>query len=137
MSPMRVVLAALAGFVLYFAMGAVVFAMSPLRHEFERYPAVYRSAEGIKKTMPFGMAAMLLAMLCLAALYALLGGTGAGWVQGTRFGALIGAFSVCSFVIHNHVNLNIGWRLTIGQAIAYFVQWTLVGTVIGLVYRRS
>jgi hypothetical protein len=37
-------------------------------------------------------------------------------------------------VIHNYVNLNIGLKLTLGQAVAYFVEWTVVGIVIGLVY---
>jgi hypothetical protein len=56
-------------------------------------------------------------------------------LDGVRFGALIGVFAVCSFVIHNHVNLNIGLRLTLGQAVAYFLEWTFVGAVIGLIYR--
>jgi hypothetical protein len=33
------------------------------------------------------------------------------------------------------VNLNIGLKLTLEQALAYFIQWTLVGLVIGLIYR--
>jgi hypothetical protein len=33
------------------------------------------------------------------------------------------------------MNLNIGLRLTIGQAVAYFIQWTIVGLVMGLIYR--
>ena len=48
---------------------------------------------------------------------------------------LAALFAVCAFVVHNHVNLNIGLSLTVGQAIAYFVEWTLVGLVIGLIYR--
>jgi hypothetical protein len=47
----------------------------------------------------------------------------------------VGAYAVGSFVLHNHVNLNIGLRLTLGQAVAYFFQWTVVGVVIGLIYR--
>src|ERR1035438_6447508 len=34
---------------------------------------------------------------------------------------------------HNYVNLNIGLKLALGQAVAYFVQWTIVGIVIGLI----
>jgi hypothetical protein len=55
--------------------------------------------------------------------------------QGARFGGLVGAYAVGAFVLHNHVNLNIGLRLTLGQAVAYFFQWTVVGVVIGLIYR--
>jgi hypothetical protein len=60
---------------------------------------------------------------------------GSGAAEGARFGALIGLFAVGSFVLHNYVNLNIGLKLTLEQALAYFIQWTLVGLVIGLIYR--
>jgi uncharacterized membrane protein len=55
--------------------------------------------------------------------------------EGARFGALIGVFAVCAFVVHNYVNLNIGLKLTLEQAVAYFVEWTVAGIVIGLIYR--
>jgi hypothetical protein len=42
---------------------------------------------------------------------------------------------VCTFVVHNHVNLNIGLDLTLNQAVAYFVEWVATGIVIGLTYR--
>jgi uncharacterized protein DUF1761 len=131
----RVALAGFAAFLAYFALGALFFTAAPMRNEFMQYPAVYRSQEGIKRTMPGGMAAMLLAMLVLAVLYAMVYREGSGLAEGARFGALIGVFSVCSFVIHNYVNLNIGLKLTIQQAAAYFVEWTVCGIVIGLVYR--
>jgi uncharacterized membrane protein len=50
-------------------------------------------------------------------------------------GVLIGIFVVCAFVLHNYVNLNIGLKLALGQAVAYFVQWAIVGIVIGLIYK--
>jgi len=40
-------------------------------------------------------------------------------------------------VIHNYVDLNIGLKLTLGQAVAYFVEWTVVGIVIGLIYKPA
>jgi hypothetical protein len=80
---------------------------------------------------------MFVAMLVLAALYALSYQGGSGVAEGTRFGVLVGVFAVCAFVIHNHVNLNIGLRLTIAQAAAYFVEWTIVGIVIGLIYTAT
>jgi len=74
--------------------------------------------------MPAGMAAMFAAMVALAVIYAMLYQGGSGVVEGTRFGALIGVFAVCAFVVHNYVNLNIGLKLTLEQAAAYFVEWT-------------
>jgi hypothetical protein len=132
----RILLAAVGGFVAYFAIGGLAFGLLPwLKNEFMKYPAVYRSQEGIKSTMPAGMAFMFLAMVVLAMIYSMLYRGGSGMVEGARFGALIGAFSVCSFVVHNYVNLNIGLKLTIEQGIAYFVEWVAVGIAIGLIYR--
>ena len=120
---------------MYFARGFLFFAAGPLRGEFLKYPAVYRSQESMKGVMPVGMAAMAIAMFVLAILYAMVYRGGFGLAEGARFGALIGTSALCAFVLHNHVNLNIGWGLTLGQAIAYFVEWTAVGVAIGLVYR--
>ena len=131
----RIFLAAAAGFIVYFIFGGLSFAVSSMKNEFLKYPAVYRSAEGIKSVMPAGMAAMFIAMAALATLYAMLYKGRSGLIEGTRFGALIAIFSVCSFVIHNYVNLNIGMRLTIQQSIAYSVEWVLVGVTIGLIYK--
>ena len=132
----RVLLAAVGGFVAYFAFGFVVFGALPwLREEYAKHPAIFRNQDGIKRVMPIGMLAMFVAMLVLAVLYAMSWQQGYGPLEGVRFGALIGLFAVCSFVLHNHVNLNIGWPLTWKQAIAYFVEWTLVGAVIGWIYK--
>jgi hypothetical protein len=133
----RVVLAAFCAFVAYFVLGGLMFTRGTLRSEFLKYPAVYRSQEGIKSVMPAGMGAMFVAMLALAVIYAMLYRGGSGVVEGARFGALIAVFSVCSFVIHNYVNLNIGLKLTVQQAIAYTVEWIMVGVVIGFVYRPA
>jgi hypothetical protein len=132
----RVFLAALGGFAAYFVLGGLSFAVLPsLRNEFLKYPAVYRSQDGIKSVMPAGMAAMFVAMVVLAVIYAMLYHGGSGVAEGARFGALIGVFSVCAFVVHNYVNLNIGLKLTLEQAAAYFVEWVVTGIVIGLIYR--
>jgi len=56
-------------------------------------------------------------------------------MEGARLGVLIGIFVVCGFVLHNYVNLNIGLKLALMQAAAYFLQWTIVGIVIGLIYK--
>jgi hypothetical protein len=131
----RTALAALGAFVAYFVVGALVAALPSLRNEFLKYPTVYRSKEAMKNVMPAGMVAMFLAMLVLAVIYAMLYQGGSGVVEGTRFGALIGVFAVCAFVLHNYVNLNIGLKLTLEQAAVYFVEWMVVGIVIGLIYK--
>jgi len=134
----RVALAGLGAFIAYFIAGFILFTMvPPLRNEFMKYPAVYRSQDGIKSVMPYGMLAMLVAIMALAVIYAMLYKGDSGIVEGATFGVLIGIFAIGSFVVHNYVNLNIGLALTIQQAIAYFIEWVIVGIVIGLIYRPA
>ena len=136
MSYGRIALAAVGAFVAYFVIGGLSFGLVPsLRNEFLKYPAVYRSQEEIKSIMPGGMAAMFVAMVVLAVIYAMLYRGGSGLAEGSRFGTLVGIFAICSFVIHNYVNLNIGLKLTLQQSVAYFIEWLVVGIVIGLIYR--
>jgi hypothetical protein len=132
----RIALAAIGAFVAYFVAGGAAFGLVPsLRNEFLKYPAVYRSQDGIKSVMPVGMAAMFVGMVVLVVLYAMLYRGGSGVAEGARFGALIGVFAVCAFVVHNYVNLNIGGKLTLQQSVAYLVEWIVTGVVIGLIYR--
>jgi hypothetical protein len=136
MNTTRVVLAALGAFVAYFAAGGIMFAAMPwLKTEFMKYPAVYRSKEGMMKVMPAGMAAMFVSIVVLAVLYAMGYHGGSGVVEGARFGALIGVFAVGAVTMHDFVNLNIGWKLAVEQSVAYFVEWVVVGIVIGVIYR--
>jgi hypothetical protein len=134
----RVALSALGGFIAYFIVGGILFGVLPsLKNEFLKYPNVYRTQEGIKSVMPVGMAAMFVAIAALAVIYALIYQGGSGLAEGARYGALIGIFSIGSFVVHNYVNLNIGGKLTLQQSVAYFVEWLVVGMVIGLIYRPT
>jgi hypothetical protein len=131
----RIFLASFAAFVVYFVIGGLWFSIPAFRAEFSAHPAVYRSQESVRTVMPGGMAAIFVSMLVLAVLYAMLYKGGSGLAEGARFGALIGVFAICAFVIHNYVNLNIGLRLTILQSATYMVAWLITGIVIGLIYR--
>lgn len=132
----RIALASLGAVVAYFAYGFAMFAAWPsLQTEFLKYPNVYRPKDEMMKVMPYGMIAILIAIVVVAILYAKIYFAGSGVVAGIGFGALIGLFSVCTFAIHNYINLNIGIRLTVYQCIAYFIQWVVVGAAIGLIYK--
>jgi len=134
----RLVLAALGGTVAYFAFGFLLFALFPaLVNESRKYPAVYRTPEAMKEVAPVGLAATFVAILVVAVMYAMMYGGGSGLSAGVRVGVLIGLFAVCGFVFHNYVNLNIGLKLVVLQAVAYFMEWAIVGVVIGLIYRRA
>ena len=129
-------LAALGGTVAYFAFGFLLLWLVPaLINESRKYPAVFRSKEKMMAVMPIGMAATLMAILVVAILFAMIHPGGSGAMEGARLGVLIGLFVVCAFVLHNYANLNIGLKLALAQAVAYFVQWTIVGIVIGLIYK--
>jgi hypothetical protein len=131
----RIALAALGATVAYFVLGGILFAALPtLQKEFMKYPAVYRTKDDMKRVMPVGMISIFVEILVVAVLYAMAYPSGGGAANGAQFGALIGVFAVCGFALHNHMNLNIGIRLTVGQAIAYFLQWLAVGIAISFIY---
>ncbi len=132
----RLALAALGGTVASFAFGFLVFWLVPgLIKEGHKYPAVFRPKEEMNKVMPVGLVGTLMSILVVAIIFAMIHQRGSGTTEGARFGVLIGIFVVCAFVLHNYVNLNIGLKLALGQAVAYFVQWTIIGIVIGLIYK--
>jgi uncharacterized membrane protein len=60
---------------------------------------------------------------------------GAGVAAGLQFGVLLAVFQLGSFVLHNHMLLNIGRRQSTLQGIAFTAEWIAVGVVISLVYR--
>jgi hypothetical protein len=134
----RIALASVGATVAYFVYGFVMLAAWPsMKTEFKKYPNVYRSEEGMMKVMPYGMVAILIGIVVVAILYAKIYPADGGIVSGAYLGALIGLFSVCMFVIHNYINLNIGLKLTLYQSIAYFIQWVIVGAAIGLIYKPA
>ena len=131
----RLGLAALGGTVASFAFGFLVLLLAPaLFEEARRYPAVFRPLEEMNTVMPFAIVASFIGILVVAIIFSMIRRGGSGATQGARLGVLIGIFAVCN-VMHNYVNLNIGAKLALGQAAAYFVQWTIVGIVIGLIYK--
>jgi hypothetical protein len=129
-------LAALGGTVASFAFGFLLFWLVPaLINEGHKYPAVFRPKEEMMKVMPIGLVGTLISILVAAIIFAMIHPGGSGTAEGARFGVLIGIFVICVFVLHNYVNLNIGLKLALMQAVAYFFQWTIIGVVIGLIYK--
>ena len=131
----RIALAALAALVAYFIVGGIFFTVPAMRAEFAKYPAIYRTGEAINSVMAVGVLGILLAIGAAAAIFARMHPAGAGIKAGIKFGVILAVFHLGSFVLHNHMNLNIGWRLSTLQGIAYTAEWIVVGVVISLVYR--
>lgn len=131
----RLALAALGGTVASFAVGFLVLLLVPaLFEEAHKYPAVFRPEEEMMTVMPIALVATFIAILVVAIIFALTHRGGSGTAKGVRLGVLFAIFAVCN-VLHNYVYLNIGLKLAMGQAAAYFVQWTIVGLVVGLIYK--
>jgi hypothetical protein len=115
----RIVAAAVAATVVDAIYGFLVYG-TLLANEFARFPGVYRSNEA-------GM----------AYLYAKGYDGGSGVVEGARFGVLLGIFIAAIFAGINYATLNIGRRHSLEMAVAGFIEWTLAGIAIGLVYKPS
>jgi hypothetical protein len=131
----RLALAALGGTVASFAFGFLVLWLVPaLFEEGHKYPAVFRPKEEMMSVMPIALVATFISILVVAIIFAMTRQAGSGIAGGVRLGVLVGIFAICN-VLHNYVNLNIGLKLALGQAAAYFLQWTVVGIVIGLIYK--
>ena len=131
----RIALAAFAALVAYFMVGGIFFAVPAMKTEFAKYPAVYRTGDAINSVMAVGMFGILLAVTAAAVIFARMHPAGAGLREGLKFGVILAVFQLGSFVLHNHMLLNIGWRQSALQGIAYAAEWIAVGVVINLVYR--
>lgn len=131
----RIALAALAALVAYFIVGGIFFAIPAMSAEFAKYPSIFRTGEAINSVMAVGVLGILLAIGAAAVIFARMHPAGAGIEAGIKFGVILAIFQLGSFVLHNHMLLNVGWRLTMLQGVVYMAEWIVVGVVISLVYR--
>ena len=131
----RIVLAALAAQVSYFLVGGIFFAIPAYKAEFEKFPAVYRGGKTSGSVMGLGMFGILIAIVTATTIFALMHPAGAGMSAGLTFGVLLAVYQLGSFVLHNHMMLNISGRMSALQAGTYSAEWITVGVVISLVYR--
>ena len=131
----RLAAAAAAAWIVDGLYGFVVYG-NLMADEFALYPGVFRPLEAMNAKMPFLFAGLLLAMLVAAYIYAKGYEGGAGFPEGARFGAFIGLF-VAGLTVGNYAVFNIGSRLAGAMILAGLVEWTIVGIVIGLVYRPA
>jgi hypothetical protein len=130
----RLVAAALAGTVVDAIYGFLVYGML-LAGEFGRYPYVYRPNDAPPVFLMYMFGGIFVAMLAAVVIYSKGIESTGGAAEGVRFGALLGVFVGALFPSISYGTLNIGRKLTVMLAVAGFVEWILVGTVIGAVYR--
>lgn len=130
----RLVAAALAGTVVDAVYGFLVYGML-LAGEFGRYPNVYRGNDAPPVFLMCMFSGIFVAILVAVVIYSKGIESKGGAAEGMRFGALIGVFVGVLFPSISYGTLNIGRKLTAMMAAAGIVEWILVGTVIGAVYR--
>jgi len=130
----RLVAAALAGTVVDIVYGFLVFG-TLLAGECGRYPCVYRANDAPPAFLLCMFCGIFVAILVAVVIYSKGIESTGGAAEGMRFGALMGAFVGVLFPSIAYGTLNIGGKLTVMMAAAELVEWVLVGTVIGAVYR--
>ena len=130
----RVLLAAVAALVVFFAWGFLTEGWL-LRKDFAPSAALYRTSDLQMRYMPFGMASVLLALLAAVVLYAGWCGGTSGAVKGLQFGLIIGVFVACVHPISNLVTMNMDTKLGLEITASTAIGWVLAGLVIGLVYK--
>jgi hypothetical protein len=130
----RLVAAAIAGTVVDAAYGFLVYGML-LGSEFGRYPNVYRPNDASPVFLMCMFGGIFVAMLAAVAIYSKGIESKGGAAEGMRFGVLLGVLLGVLFSSISYGTLNIGRKLTAMMAVAGIVEWILVGTVIGAVYR--
>jgi len=136
MNHIRVLAAAVAATLVFFIYGFLVHGLL-IAKDYIPYPAgVYRVGEDGRSHMPFGLAGLFVAILVFAVIYAKTY-TGGGPLAGARLGLLFGVFMAGAFVAVNYATIYITSRLARELAISELLEWTIVGVVVGLIYRPA
>src|SRR5215471_7466404 len=110
MNYLRILLAALAALVTFFAWGFFTEGWL-IRKDFAASAALYRSTDMQMKYMPLGMASILVGLLMAVVLYAGWCGGTSGAVKGLQFGLLMGVFVACIHPISNLITMNMDKKL--------------------------
>jgi hypothetical protein len=133
----RIVVGAVAATLVFFIYGFLVHGML-IAKDYIPYPeGVYRSGDAARGHMPFGLTGIFIAILVFATIYARGYQGGRGLAAGALMGLLFGVFIAGAFVAVNYGTINISGKLALELAASALVEWTIVGIVIGLLYRPS
>jgi hypothetical protein len=102
------------------------------------YPeGVYRSGDTAASHMPFGLAGIFTAILVFATIYAKICADKGNAGAGARLGLLFGIFMAGAFARVNYGTIQISGKLALELAASELIEWTLVGIVVGLVYKPA
>ena len=132
----RLALAAVAATVIDGVYGFVVYGQV-IGSEFARYPEIYRSNESQTAFLPLMFVGILFAMFIATYVYAKGYEGGSSVQEGMRFGVLLGLLMVGYVAGVDYAIMRIGRKMALYFGLAQLVEWIVVGTVIGLVYKPA
>ena len=132
----RIVIAAIAATVVDAVYGFVVWGQA-LNFEFARYPDIYRPSADQTAYLPLMFVGILIGMFFAAWIYAKGYEGGSGFLEGVRFGAIMGLLIGAYAAGVNYGIMRIGKKMALTYAGGWVGEWLLVGLAIGLVYRPA
>lgn len=130
----RIVIAAIAATVVDAVYGFVVWGQA-LNFEFARYPDIYRPSADQTAYLPLMFVGILIGMFFAAWIYAKGYEGGSGFLEGVRFGAIMGLLIGAYAAGVNYGIMRIGKRMAFVYGAGWLGEWILVGLAIGLVYK--
>jgi hypothetical protein len=133
----RMFVAALAATLVFFIYGFLVHGLL-IAKDYVPYPlGVYRAGQDGKSHMPVALCGLFVAILVFSAIYAKGFAGRDSTLSGARLGLLFGIFMAGAFVAVNYATIYIGGRLAVELAASELIEWTLIGMVVGLIYKPA
>jgi hypothetical protein len=133
----RILVAAAVALVVFFTYGFIVHGVL-IAKDYRPYPeGVYRTGESAQRHMPIGLAGIFTAIVVFTIIYARIAAGKYGAGEGARLGLLFGIFMIGAFVAVNFGTIQISRKLALELAASEPIEWTLVGTVVGLIYKPA
>ena len=133
----RIAVSGVAATIVFFIYGFLVHGLL-IAADYVPYPeGVYRAGDSAQSLMPFALSGIFIAILVFATIYGRSYKAGQGVAEGAGLGFLFGIFMAGAFVGVNYATINISGKLALELAVSELVEWTLVGVVVGLLYRPA
>jgi hypothetical protein len=107
-----------------------------IARDYVPYEGVYRSGEAATSHTPFALVGVFIAILIFSIVYARTCGARGG-SAGAFLGLLFGIFMAGAFAGVNYGTLQIGGKLALEVAASESIDWSLVGIVVGLIYKQA
>jgi hypothetical protein len=126
--------AALAAWILYFAMGYLVHGLL-LRDLYLQHGPVMRPEADASAILPAAFAVSLIGFFVFAYSYAKGYEGGSGLQEGLRFGVLVGLMLCCFAALWEYMLWPAQGGLLVAWLIDFIVEFALYGMVVGVIYR--